>query len=131
MPLHPPTPRTPMAGALALLLSVALPTLGAEPSPSTAAWAYADGATLQSAFAKEEISAQALLETLTTRIEALNEKGPTLRAVRALNPEALAAAAASDARRRDGASLGPLDGLPVLVKDNATPSPPPLAPGRS
>ena len=71
MPLHPPTPRTPMAGALALLLSVALPTLGAEPSPSTAAWAYADGATLQSAFAKEEISAQALLETLTTRIEAL------------------------------------------------------------
>ena len=107
-----------MASALALLLSVALPTLGAEPSPSTAPWAYADGATLQSAFAKGEISAEALLETLRTRIGALNERGPALRAVRALNPEAPAAAAASDARRRDGASLGPLDGLPVLVKDN-------------
>jgi hypothetical protein len=52
MPLHPPTPRTPVASALALLLSVALPTLGAEPSPSTTPWAYADGATIQSAFAK-------------------------------------------------------------------------------
>jgi amidase len=118
MPLHRPTPRTPMAGALALLLSVAPPTLGAEPSPSTAPWAYADGATLQSALAKEEITAEALLETLRVRIGALNENGPTLRAVRALNPEAGTAAAASDARRRDGASLGPLDGLPVLVKDN-------------
>ena len=88
MPLHPPIPRTPMAGALALLLSVALPTLGAEPSPSTASWAYADGATLQSAFAKGEITAEALLETLTGRIGALNERGPALRAVRALNPEA-------------------------------------------
>ena len=73
---------------------------------------------LQSAFETGDITAETLLETLEARIEALNETGPALRAVRALNPEAQAAAAASDARRRAGATLGPLDGLPVLVKDN-------------
>ncbi len=118
MPLQPLAPRTSLPAVLALLLSAAQPTLGAEPSPSTAAWAYADGATLQRAFAKGEISAEALLETLTARIGSLNEEGPALRAVLALNPEAPAAAAASNARHLDGASLGPLDGLPVLVKDN-------------
>lgn len=33
-------------------------------------------------------------------------------------PDALAQAAASDARRKDGKALGPLDGIPILLKDN-------------
>ena len=118
MPPPSPTQRTLLPAALALLLSAAIPTVSAEPSPNTAAWAYGDGARLQSAFETGDITAETLLETLEARIEALNETGPALRAVRALNPEAQAAAAASDARRRAGATLGPLDGLPVLVKDN-------------
>ena len=118
MPPPSPTQRTLPPAALALLLSAAIPTLSAEPSPNTAAWAYGDGARLQSAFETGDLTAETLLETLEARIEALNETGPALRAVRALNPEAQAAAAASDARRRAGATLGPLDGLPVLVKDN-------------
>ena len=76
-----------------LCLSAAIPTLSAEPSPNTAAWAYGDGARLQSAFETGDITAETLLETLEARIEALNETGPALRAVRALNPEAQAAAA--------------------------------------
>lgn len=118
MPPPSPTQRTLLPAALALLLSAAIPTFSAEPSPNTAAWAYGDGARLQSAFETGDLTAETLLETLEARIEALNETGPALRAVRALNPEAQAAAAASDARRRAGATLGPLDGLPVLVKDN-------------
>ncbi|MCW3847957.1 amidase [Sphingomonas sp. LB-2] len=52
------------------------------------------------------------------RIAAMDRKGPTLRAVIAVNPNALAEAAASDARRKAGKLLGPLDGVPVLIKDN-------------
>lgn len=53
--------------------------------------------------------------TYIARIEALN---PTLRAVVSISPNALEQARASDLRRREGKLLGPLDGLPILVKDN-------------
>ncbi|HEX2902249.1 MAG TPA: amidase family protein [Jatrophihabitans sp.] len=49
------------------------------------------------------------------RIERID---PQLHAVLALAPDALRAAAASDRRRQDGESLGPLDGVPILIKDN-------------
>ena len=49
------------------------------------------------------------------RIEELD--GP-LNGVIAIAPDALEQAAASDARREEGQALGPLDGVPILVKDN-------------
>lgn len=56
-----------------------------------------------------------LAEEYLRRIERLN---PILHAVIATAPDALAAARASDERRANGDLLGPLDGIPVLVKDN-------------
>ncbi|GGP82727.1 amidase [Saccharothrix coeruleofusca] len=41
-----------------------------------------------------------------------------VRAVLAIDPSALRQAAESDRRRAHGRALGPLDGIPVLVKDN-------------
>lgn len=41
-----------------------------------------------------------------------------LHSIIALDPSALDQARASDARRRAGASRGPLDGVPILLKDN-------------
>jgi amidase len=41
-----------------------------------------------------------------------------LRAILAVNPDAIAQARASDARRKAGKALGPLDGVPILIKDN-------------
>jgi amidase len=49
------------------------------------------------------------------RIKALD--GP-LHSVIVIAPDALDQAAASDKRRKDGKSLGPLDGVPLLFKDN-------------
>src|SRR4051812_37766870 len=52
------------------------------------------------------------------RIAAMDRKGPALRAVIAVNPDALAQAKASDARRKAKKLLGSLDGIPILIKDN-------------
>ena len=51
-------------------------------------------------------------------IDRINMYDGPLNAVISLTPDALKQAAASDARRKEGKSLGPLDGVPVLLKDN-------------
>jgi amidase len=52
------------------------------------------------------------------RIEKIDRAGPTLRAVLAENPDALADAKALDEERRTSGARGPLHGIPILVKDN-------------
>lgn len=64
------------------------------------------------------ISSEAVTGAYLERIAAMDRKGPQLRAVLAVNPDAIAQARASDARRKVGQSLGPLDGVPILIKDN-------------
>jgi amidase len=51
-------------------------------------------------------------------LERIDRLNPGLKAVITVNGDAAADAAASDGRRGAGATLGPLDGIPVLVKDN-------------
>ena len=65
-----------------------------------------------------DTSSVALVNAYIERIGALDKKGPRLNSILALNPDALDMAAASDERRRAGETLGPLDGVPILVKDN-------------
>ena len=52
------------------------------------------------------------------RIEAYDRKGPRLNAVIYVNPRALKEAAALDAKFRKSGPVGPLHGIPVLLKDN-------------
>ena len=70
---------------------------------------------LGSALSSGAISAAELTDFYLERIERLN---PGLRAVIAVSPEAGGEALASDARRAAGTPRGPLDGIPVLIKDN-------------
>jgi amidase len=72
-------------------------------------------ANLAAAFSGETVTAAELTAFYLTRIDSLN---PALRAVITVGPQAVAEAEASDARRAAGAGLGPLEGIPVLVKDN-------------
>jgi amidase len=51
-------------------------------------------------------------------IDRINKYDAPLRAVMAVTPDALEQAAASDQRRKDGKTLGALDGIPILFKDN-------------
>jgi len=70
---------------------------------------------LQAAMAAGTLSSAALTGFYLQRIERLN---PALHAVITVNPDAPAEAAASDAARAANGPRGPLEGIPVLVKDN-------------
>jgi amidase len=70
---------------------------------------------LQQAMASGSLTAAGLTAFYLARIERLN---PELHAVIAVSPAAAAEAEASDRARAAGAARGPLEGIPVLVKDN-------------
>ena len=72
-------------------------------------------AALQAAMASGVLSSAALTGFYLQRIDRLN---PALHAVITVNLDAPAEAAASDAARAAAGPRGPLDGIPVLVKDN-------------
>lgn len=70
------------------------------------------------ALATGETTSVDLIQAYLARITALDRAGPRLQSIIALNPDALAQAAAADARRAAGKPLSPLDGVPILLKDN-------------
>ena len=75
-------------------------------------------AQLQVAMRDGDISAIELVERFIARIEQFDQSGPTLNAIRALNPNALRYAEELDTERSAGSLRGPLHGIPVVVKDN-------------
>jgi amidase len=72
-------------------------------------------ARLRQALDSGSLTSAGLTAFYTDRIERLN---PELHAVISVSPDAPAQAAASDEARARGAARGPLEGIPVLVKDN-------------
>ena len=75
-------------------------------------------AQLQAEMASGRLTSEELTEEYIARIIALDQNGPGVNAVIELNPDALAIARNADKLRRQGHVLGPLHGIPVLVKDN-------------
>ena len=75
-------------------------------------------AALQEAMSTGESSSQALVDAYLQRIAMIDDDGPRLNAVIALNPAALDDAAKLDRERAAGQLRGPLHGIPVLLKDN-------------
>ncbi|WP_282796635.1 amidase [Streptomyces sp. CC224B] len=70
---------------------------------------------LQARMAEGSLTSSALTRAYLRRIKTLD---PTIHAVVHTSATALRQAAASDARHRQGTARGPLDGIPVLLKDN-------------
>ena len=97
-------------------------SLQGEPAEATLSQAdqLANGTLSQiaEAIAIGEVSSEEMTRAYLARIEKIDRSGPTLRSVLSLNPDAMDAAKAADAAREAGQVLGPLHGVPVLLKDN-------------
>jgi amidase len=112
---------TPLATTLILL--VATMAMAADPATNDAArvptrhneWTIAQ---LQAAMAAGRLTSEELTKEYIMRIVALDQNGPGVNAVIELNPDALAIARRADQLRHHGIVLGPLHGIPVLLKDN-------------
>lgn len=113
----PPRP-SPNAEAMAKLEAKAKEVTAATESLPGAELAELTFADLQARMAAGTDTARSLVAKYRQRIEALDQKGPMLRSVLELNPDADAIADQLDAERKAGKVRGPLHGIPILVKDN-------------
>src|ERR1700683_3980281 len=73
---------------------------------------------IAAAFAGGRLTSHSLTQTYLERIDALDRRGPGLRAVLETNPHALEIAAALDEERRRHGPRSALHGVPILIKDN-------------
>jgi len=73
---------------------------------------------LQDAMAAGRVTSRELVEQYLARIEAYDQRGPSLNAMISLNAAALEEADALDEERASRNVRGPLHGVPVVVKDN-------------
>jgi len=64
------------------------------------------------------LTARGLVDAYLSRIDALDRRGPALRALLEVNPDARAIAGQLDDERKAGRVRGPLHGVPVLIKGN-------------
>ncbi|HCY41598.1 MAG TPA: amidase [Prolixibacteraceae bacterium] len=94
-------------------------------SPTTSESNYADFelnewtiSQLQEQMNSGKMNSEAITKKYLDRIEKIDKKGPELRAVIEINPEAIKIAQEMDIERMVGKVRGPLHGIPVLIKDN-------------
>ena len=104
-----------VAGAVMLLANSA----GAESAVKTFHLEEATISDVHAAYMSGALTAAKLVQAYLERIQAYDQAGPKLNVVIFLNPRALEEAAALDEHlRKTGKFVGPLHGIPVLLKDN-------------
>ena len=119
------------AGAAAIAASSAtllgsIPSLEPQPTMPTPAYQTGPASSLEEATIAQ-LQAEMIAGTLTSlslvnmylsRIGALDATGPFVNTILQTNPDATTIASQLDSQRKAGTFLGPLMGIPVLLKDN-------------
>ena len=76
-------------------------------------------ADIHAAFAAGTLTARQLVQLYLDRIEAYDKQGPAINAIISLNPNALAEADRLDEAFLSGGMVGPMHGIPLIMKDQA------------
>ncbi len=74
---------------------------------------------IHAAYQSGQLTARNLVQMYLDRIGAYDKKGPGINAIITLNPKALEEAERLDAAFRVSGPVGPLHGIPVIIKDQA------------
>jgi amidase len=106
-----------MAGRI-LVTALLLSPLAARAEEDDFPFLEATVAQLQAQMASGHLTSVQLTRAYIERIHKLDSSANGVNAVIELNPDALAMARKADDERRHGMVLGPLHGIPVLLKDN-------------
>jgi amidase len=112
---HSPSRRSFLRVGLSAGVAASLAEFHVEAADAAGEQSVAD---LQAAMTAGRLTSKALTESYLARIASIDQKGPTLRSVIEVNPEAVAIAEQLDRERKDKGPRGPLHGIPVLIKDN-------------
>ncbi len=107
------------AGVLAAAALAGAPTAAlADPNGAPTDFNEMTVAQLQAQMTSGNLSSVKLTQFYIDRILKLDQNGPGVNAVIELNPDALTMAQNADSQRAKGKVMGPLHGIPVLLKDN-------------
>src|SRR3954453_6654069 len=112
-----------VAAVAAGLVAPVLPSASARPAGCLATLRGVDLLTatvpqIDRALASHRFTSVQLTQAYLRRIRAFDHGAVKVNAIRAFTTDALKQAAASDARRRHHHLRGPLDGIPIILKDN-------------
>ncbi len=100
---------------VAAFLATVLPNTVAAQSFDVVEASIAD---IHAAMRAGDLTARQLVQSYLDRIEAYDKQGPALNAIITINPRALERAEELDRAFRTGGFVGPLHGIPIVVKDN-------------
>jgi amidase len=104
-----------VALGLSALSASRAPAVDAQQKPFEIVDATIDD--IQAGFKSGRVTARALVRTYLDRIDAYDRHGPMINSVITINPKALDDAAALDAAYARSGPVGPLHGIPVVLKD--------------
>lgn len=105
----------------ALVIAPAMtPVIAVADSPASIPTRHNEAtiAQLQREMATGRTTSEQLTREYVARILGMDQRGPGVNAVIELNPDAIAMARRADDLRRHGRVLGPMHGIPILLKDN-------------
>src|SRR4030095_13028697 len=74
---------------------------------------------IHSAYKSGQLTARQLVQTYLDRIDAYNKRGPAINAIITLNPGAREEADPLDTKFKAAGFVGPLHGMPIIIKDQA------------
>src|SRR5687767_5157054 len=72
---------------------------------------------IHAAYKSGELTCRQLVQMYLDRIEAFDKNGPAINAIISVNPKALEEADRLDAAFQSAGTIGPLHGIPIIVKD--------------